>query len=177
VFEAAERIFKQLKSAGLRVKLDDRDETPGFKFNDWEMRGVPVRIEIGPRDVANSTVALARRDAPGKTGKSFVPQDGLVERVEGLLPEIQASLRKQAEDFQGSNIRECFTWDEVRDAVKDGDGWALAPLCDVPKNDERIREELTAKSLNFPLGQPEGEWTCVVSGQPVKERALIGKSY
>lgn len=175
VMHVADQLCRSLKASGLRVKLDDRDETPGFKFNDWEMRGVPVRVEIGPKDVANHSVALARRDMPGKAGKAFVSQDGLAERIHALLPEIHASLLQQAEAFQNSNIRECFTWDEVKEAVQDG--WALAPLEDNPRNDERIREELTAKSLNFPLDQPEGEWACVVSGSKVRERALIGKSY
>jgi prolyl-tRNA synthetase len=159
----------------LRIKLDDRDETPGYKFNDWEMRGVPVRIEIGPRDVANRSVMVARRDLPGKAGKSSVSLEGLSEHIHALLVEIHYSLLKQAEDFQNSNIRECFSWEEVREAVQDG--WALAPLDDNPANDEFIREQLTAKTLNFPLDQAEGEWPCVVSGKPVRERALIGKSY
>jgi prolyl-tRNA synthetase len=175
VFEAAERVFKSLKSAGLRVKFDDREETPGFKFNDWEMRGVPVRVEIGPKDVANNSVALARRDMPGKAGKSFVPQDGLTEKIKALLDEVQASLLKQAEDFLNSNIRACATLDEVREAVKDG--WALAPVLDDPAVDARLKEELQATNRNYPFEQAEGEWPCIVTGQPVHERALIGKAY
>jgi prolyl-tRNA synthetase len=175
VFEAADRIFASLKAAGLRVKFDDRDETPGFKFNDWEMRGVPVRVEIGSKDVANNSVALARRDIPGKAGKMFVPQDGLDERIKLLLNEIQASLLQQAKTFLHSNIRECNTWDEVREAVQDG--WALAPLVDDPAVDAKIKDEMQATNRNFPLGQAEGEWKCVVTGQTVRERALIGKAY
>ncbi|MCS7088914.1 MAG: proline--tRNA ligase [Thermoflexales bacterium] len=176
VMRVAEQLLNMLKAARLRVKLDDRDETPGYKFNDWEMRGVPVRVEVGPKDVANNTVGLARRDLPGKQGKVFVPQEGLAERIQALLVDIHNSLLKQAEDFLHSNIRECNTWEEVEEAVQDG--WALAPLEDNPANDEFIRNKLTGvKVLNFPLEQPEGEWRCVVSGKPVRERALIGKSY
>jgi prolyl-tRNA synthetase len=175
VFEAAARLFGTLKSAGLRVKLDDREETPGFKFNDWEMRGVPVRVEIGPKDVANNSVALARRDVPGKAGKSFVPQDGLAERIASLNDEIHTSLLRQAETFLHGNIRECATFDEVREAVKDG--WALAPLADAPAVDARLKEELQVTNRNYPFQQVEGEWECVVTGEPVRERALIGKAY
>ncbi len=84
--EVADRIFKELKAAGIRIKMDDRDNvSSGFKFNDWEMRGVPVRVEIGPKDVEKGSVALARRDKPGREGKSFVPQTDLASTVSGLL--------------------------------------------------------------------------------------------
>ena len=175
VFEVADRIFASLKAAGLRVKFDDRDETPGFKFNDWEMRGVPARVEIGPKDVANNSVALARRDVPGKAGKSFVPQDGLAERVKSLLDEIHVSLHAQADAFLKGNIRECATFAEVKEAVQDG--WALAPLLDDPAVDEKLKAELQATNRCFPFDQAEGEWKCVVTGQAVRERALIGKAY
>ncbi len=175
VFEAADRVFASLKAAGLRVKFDDRDETPGFKFNDWEMRGVPVRVEIGPKDVANNSVALARRDMPGKAGKMFVPQAGLDERIKLLLNEIQASLHQQAKAFLHGNIHTCNTWDEVREAVQDG--WALAPLLDDPAVDARIKDEMQATNRNFPFEQEAGEWKCVATGQLVRERALIGKAY
>jgi len=175
VFEVADRLLKELKVAGLRVKLDDREETPGFKFNDWEMRGAPVRVEVGPRDVVNGTVGLARRDKPGKEGKSFVAQAGLAAHIHTLLQDIHASLLAQAEQFLHANVRECNTWEEVKEATEDG--WALAPLEDNPAHDEFIRNQLTAKTLNFPIEQPEGEWRCVVSGKTARERALIGKSY
>ena len=107
VMEVADRIFKELKAAGIRIKMDDRDNvSSGFKFNDWEMRGVPLRIEIGPKDVEKGSVALARRDKPGKEGKSFVPQTGLDYAVSGLLIEIQDSLLKRATEFRDANIHD-----------------------------------------------------------------------
>jgi prolyl-tRNA synthetase len=182
VMEASERVFATLKAAGLRIKFDDRDETPGFKFNDWEMRGVPVRVEIGPKDVAKNSVALARRDlapgkseATGKAGKSFVPQDGLSERVRALLDEIHNSLHSQADAFLKSNIREVNSYAELKEAVQVG--WALVPLTDDPAVDAKIKEDTQATNRNFPLGQAEGEWNCVVTGQKVTERALVGKAY
>jgi len=175
VMETAARVFKTLKDAGLRVKLDDREETPGFKFNDWEMRGVPARVEIGPKDVANHSVALARRDVPGKPGKAFVPQDGLPERVIALLDEIQAGLLKQATAFRDANIREVNTYDELKAAVEDG--FALAPVVDDPEVDAKIKEETKATNRNFPLDQAEGEWKCIITGKPVRERALFARAY
>src|SRR5687767_14178291 len=86
VMEVANRIFAELKAAGIRLKMDEREGvTPGFKFNDWELRGVPVRVEIGPKDVDKGSVALARRDVPGRDGKSFVPQADLASTVSQLL--------------------------------------------------------------------------------------------
>jgi prolyl-tRNA synthetase len=175
VMPVADRIFAEMKAAGIRVKLDDSDQSPGFKFNEWEMRGVPVRIEVGPKDVANNSVALGRRDMPGKEGKSFVPQAGLVERVRVLFDDVQTSLFRQADTFLKSNIREANTFDELKDAVQDG--WALAPLVDDPSVDEKLKDELQVTNRNFPFDQDEGEWKCVVTGRTVNERALIGKAY
>jgi len=175
VMPVADRVFAQIKSAGLRVKFDDREETPGFKFNDWEMRGVPVRIEIGPKDVEKNSVALARRDRPGKAGKSFVSQDGLVEAIRALMDDIHSSLLTQAESFLAGNIREANTWDQMKEAVQDG--WALVPLVDDPDVDAKLKEELQVTNRNFPLEQTPGEWKCVVTGRTVTERALVGKAY
>jgi len=175
VFEVAGRVHAELKDAGVRVRLDDRDETPGFKFNDWEMRGVPLRVEIGPRDVASNSVALGRRDMPGKAGKSFVPQAGLSDKVKTVLADIHTSLLSQAEQFQNANIREVNTYAELKAAVEDG--FALAPVVDDPKVDAQIKDETKATNRIFPLQQAEGEWTCILTGRPVRERALFGKAY
>ena len=97
VLEAAAAIKQELSAHNLRVKLDDRDNlTPGFKFNEWELKGVPVRIEIGPRDLQNNTVMVGRRDIPGKEGKQITPRAGLAQRIDGLLAEIQANLLDRA---------------------------------------------------------------------------------
>ncbi len=97
VLEATTKIAHELSEAGFRIHVDRREgQSPGFKFNDWEMRGVPARLEIGPKDVQNGTAALARRDVPGKEGKQFVPQEGIAARVKYLLSSIQANMLKQA---------------------------------------------------------------------------------
>ena len=98
--------------------MDDRDNvSSGFKFNDWEMRGVPVRVEIGPKDVEKGTVALARRDKPGREGKTFVPQAGLDSAVKGLLDEIQASLLKRATEYRDTNIHDPKDYEELKKDV------------------------------------------------------------
>src|SRR5512136_1395730 len=103
VLETVRRVEGELKAAGIRVKVDDRTEvTPGFKFNDWEMRGVPLRIEIGPKDVEKGTVALARRDHPGREGKSFLPQAGIATSVLEVLADVQKSLLERATRFRDS---------------------------------------------------------------------------
>ena len=112
--EVADRVFTELKEAGIRVKMDDRDNvSSGFKFNDWEMRGVPVRVEIGPKDVEKGSVALARRDRPGKAGKSFVSQTDLAATVNRLLVDIQDSLLKRATEFRDANIHEPKDYEEL----------------------------------------------------------------
>jgi len=175
VMAVVDVVFRALKVAGIKVKLDDRDETPGFKFNDWEMRGVPVRVEIGPKDVANNSVALARRDVPGKAGKIFTPQEGLADKIKALFEDIHATLLRQAEAFLAANIREANTWDELKAAVQDG--WALTPLADDPAVDAKLKEELQVTNRNFPLDQAPGEWKCVVTGKTVSERALVSRAY
>ena len=107
VMEVADKVFAELKAAGIRIKMDDREEvTPGFKYNDWEMRGVPLRIEVGPKDVEKDSVALARRDVLGRAGKSFVSQDNLTATVTDMLADIQASMLKQATEFRDANIHD-----------------------------------------------------------------------
>ncbi len=125
VMETVQRVEAELKAAGIRVKVDDRTEvTPGFKFNDWEMRGVPLRIEIGPKDVEKGTVALARRDKPGREGKSFVPQAGLAAAVADLLVDIQKSLLERATAFRDSHIFDPKDYAELTEVVQNG--WAYS---------------------------------------------------
>jgi len=175
VFEAAEKVSSLLQDSQVRVKIDDRDETPGFKFNDWEMRGVPLRIEIGPREVTSNTVMLSRRDVPSKAGKRSTSRNGLVETISRLLGEIQSNLSTQAKTFHEANIREVNSYDELKEAVEMG--WALAPVIDDPEVDAKIKEETKATNRNFPLEQDNIERLCIISGKPTHERALFSKAY
>ncbi len=176
VMEAADRIFEELKAAGVRVKLDDRDNvSPGFKFNDWEMRGVPVRIEIGPRDVENRSAALARRDRPGKEGKSFVAQANLVPEVKGLLDTIQSSLLQRATEYRDAHIHEPAGYDEFKQIV--ADGWAYAWWCGSAECEAKIKEETRATTRCIPADQPEGHGSCIYCGRPASERVYFARAY
>lgn len=176
VMEAADRVFKLLKAAGLRIKFDDREEvTPGFKFNDWEMRGVPLRIEVGPRDVEKGSVALARRDKPGKEGKSFVPQQGLADTVAALLIEIQDSMLAHATAFRDANIHEPKDYDELKQIVQDG--WAFAWWCGSAECEAKVKEDTKASTRNIPLEQPGGSGQCVVCGKKAEQKVYFARAY
>lgn len=176
VMEAADRVFKELKTAGIRLKMDDRDNvTSGFKFNDWEMRGVPVRVEVGPRDVEKGSVAVARRDRPGKEGKSFVPQAGLASTVRGLLVEIQESLLKRATAFRDANIHDPKDFEELKKVV--ADGWAFSYWCESTECEARVKEEARATTRNIPFDQPEEAGICIVCGKLSKRKVYFARTY
>jgi prolyl-tRNA synthetase len=174
VMPVVEAIRKQLTDA-VRVKVDDRDDTPGFKFNDWEMRGVPLRIEVGPKDVDKGTVVLARRDVPGREGKSFVPQAGLLEAVQTLLATIQSDMLKRATEFRDANTHEPKDYAEFKVIIEDG--FARAWWCGERQCEADIKEETKATTRCIPLDQPGGSGVCVHCGQPATEVAIFGKAY
>jgi prolyl-tRNA synthetase len=177
VLEAVERLNRELTDANVRVHVDRRENlSPGFKFNDWEMRGVPVRMEIGPKDVQNNSVALARRDVPGKEGKQFVPQDGIVARMNELLKDIQANMLKQAAEFRDRNIHDVKNYDELKAVIEKG-GWARGWWRDSNDNEAQIKEETGATIRCFPLDQPGGTGKCLYTGQDADKIALFAKAY
>jgi prolyl-tRNA synthetase len=174
VMAVVERIRGVLSE--FRVHVDGREGlTPGFKFNEWEMRGVPVRVEVGPNDVAKGTVALARRDHPGREGKTIVPQEGLGANVADLLRDIHQSLFERAVQFRSSHMHRPRTYDEFRQAVQDG--WAEAWWCGEAACEAQIKEETKATTRNIPLDQPGGRGKCIHCGQPAGEIALFARSY
>jgi prolyl-tRNA synthetase len=176
VLEVADRVFAELKAAKIRVKVDDRDNvSSGFKFNDWEMRGVPLRLEIGPRDVEKGSVALARRDKPGREGKSFAPQAGLVPTVNGLLSEIQDAMLARATAFRDANIHEPRDYEELKSVV--ADGWAFSYWCESRECEAKVKEDTRATTRNIPLDQPEGYGTCIVCGKPAKKKVYFARAY
>lgn len=176
VMEVADRIFKELKAAGIRLKMDDRDNvSSGFKFNDWEMRGVPLRIEVGPKDVEKESVALARRDKPGREGKTFVPQAGLDSTVSLLLSEIQDSLLKRATEYRDANIHDPKDYEELKKVVQDG--WAFSYWCESRECETKVKEDAKATTRNIPLNQPDGEGTCIVCGRPSKRKVYFARAY
>ena len=176
VMPVIQKITTELKAAGIRLKLDDRDEfTPGFKFNDWEMRGVPLRIEVGPRDIANGTVAFARRDITGRDGKSFVPQENLALRVKEMLDTIQVNMLTKATAFRDENIHNVENYADLQDVVKEG--WAFARWCGNPHCEAQIKADTKASSRCIPLDQPGGTGPCVVCGQDSDQKAYFAKAY
>jgi len=176
VMEAANRIFAELKAAGLRLKMDDREEvTPGFKYNDWEMRGVPLRLEIGPKDLEKNSVALARRDKPGKEGKSFVPQANLATTGAEMLVDIQASMLAKATAFRDSHIHDPKNLDELVKVVQNG--WAYSWWCESKECETKVKALTKASTRCMPIDQPEGTGACIVCGAPAKHKVIFGKSY
>jgi prolyl-tRNA synthetase len=176
VMEAVEQTRRALTQAGLRVKLDDREGlTPGFKFNDWELRGVPLRLEIGPKDVAKGTVALARRDTPGKAGKSFVSAAGVAEAVSAALNDIHTSLYDRALAFRQANTYDPKDYAEFKQVMEKG--WAISWWCGDPTCEAAIKEDTKATTRCIPLEQPGGAGRCIRCGQPATEVAVFARAY
>jgi prolyl-tRNA synthetase len=176
VMDVARKIRADLAAADIRVKLDEREGlTPGFRFNDWEMRGVPLRMEIGPRDVAKGSVVLARRDRPGKEGKSSASRSGLPARVAKSLAEIQAALLERSTEFRDQNTHEPSDYAAFQKAVETG--FASAYWCGSATCEQRAKEETKATIRCIPLAQPKGQGRCIVCGQPAAEKAIFGKAY
>lgn len=124
--------------------MDDRTEvTPGFKFNEWELRGVPLRLEIGPKDVANHTVALARRDIPGREGKSFVSQEGIADTVSSILEAIQINMLVKATQFRDENIHQPQNYEEFKEIIA-ADGWCYVWWKQSVENEARVKEDTRA---------------------------------
>src|SRR5258708_4831469 len=164
VFESAKKIKEQLLKADVRVKVDEREgQSPGFKFNDWEMRGVPLRMEIGPKDVAKGSVVLARRDKPGKEGKTFVSQDGIALSVQEALTTIQKALFDRALAFRNTHTFEPKDLEEFRVAVEQG--FARSRWCGESRCEEQIKEATKATLRVIPLEQPGGIMPCISCGQ------------
>ena len=176
VMESVRRVEAELKAAGVRVKVDDRTEvTPGFKFNDWEMRGVPLRIEIGPKDIEKDTVALARRDKPGREGKSFVPQAGLAGSVADLLLDIQKSLLERATAFRDAHIFDPKDYAELTEVVQNG--WAFSYWCESPECETKVKEDTKATTRCIPLDQAEAPGKCIVCGKDAKHKVYFARAY
>ncbi len=174
VLEVADRIKDRLN--GFRIHVDRREGLrPGYKFNDWEMRGVPLRVEIGPKDIAQGTVALARRDQPGREGKRTIPQEGVEAAVEDLLGQIQASLYEEALAFQRANTHRPEDYETFKEVVQAG--WAHVWWCGEGECEAKIKEDTKATNRCIPLDQPGGQGTCIRCGDPASEMAIFSRAY
>jgi len=176
VLDACDTVSRTLTDAGMRVKLDARDEySPGWKFNEWELRGVPLRIEIGPRDVAREQVVAARRDRPGKEGKSFLPMAGLANAISDLLVQIQRDLFARALAFREAHTSEPTDYEAFSAAVESG--FARAWWCGSIACEDRVKEDTKATTRNIPFDQPGGTGRCIVCGAPASETAVFARAY
>jgi len=169
-------ILGKLGEAGVRTHMDDRDQSPGYKFNEWELRGVPVRLEIGPRDIEKGNCVLARRDVPGKGGKSFESQEGIVEKVTALLDEIQAALLEQATAFRDENIVDVENYDEFKKVIAEGK-WARGWWKENTENELKVKDDTGATLRCYPLDQPGGSGKSFFDGKGSDAIALFAKAY
>jgi prolyl-tRNA synthetase len=166
-----------LRAAGVRVSLDDREEfTPGWKFSEYEMRGVPLRVEIGPRDVKAGQAVLVRRDT---MAKETVPLASLTSRVPELLESIQAGLFSQAQAFLASNIRDAADYGRFKDILENERGFVRAPWCGDEACEDKIKEETMATIRVIPLDETEGRAAgpCVLCGRAGKAVAYFARAY
>jgi prolyl-tRNA synthetase len=176
VLTAVRGLAGRLKAAGIRVHVDDRPQvSPGFKFNDWELRGVPLRLEVGPRDLAAGTALMAKR--LGDEGKTSIPFDIAPEVVLAALEEFQEFLLRRATDFRDEHTVTVDTWDEFVAAV--ATGWARALHCGRPECEEDIKAATAATPRCIPLAAPAESGTCVRCHAPSAygKRVLFGRSY
>ncbi len=167
-------IIEALKAKGITVKYDDADnKRPGFKFADYELKGVPVRVVMGGRDLENGTVEIMRRDTLVKETVGF---DGLVERIEILLNDIQENIYKKAVAFRDAHIYECDNYEEFKEKVKDG-GFFLCHWDGTAETEAQIKEDTQATIRCVPFAFEQTPGTDMVSGKPSKCRVLIARSY
>ena len=175
VLSFAGRVRDALLAAGVRVKLDDRDQhTPGWKYNEWELRGVPVRVEVGPRDVAKESVVFVRRD---DRSKSFVPLAEVGTAMTALLEAVQQALFERARAFREESTRSADTLAALDDLLRRERGFVSAPWCGDSACELAIKAETSATIRNLPLDAPEEEGTCVRCDRPSRQRVLFARAY
>ncbi len=173
----AKEIMAELRKAGISVKYDDRDtQKPGWKFAEYELKGVPVRIALGPRDLENKTLEIARRDT--LTKESFQWEDmPIAEKIGGLLEEIQNGIYQKAFDFRKENTTEVNSWEEFKQVLEDKAGFLSAHWDGTPETEDKIKELTKATIRCIPLDQVLEQGVCVFSGKPSSGRVLFAKAY
>ena len=167
-------IIEGLRKRGITVKFDDADnKRPGFKFADYELKGVPVRLVLGARDLEQGTIELMRRDT---LEKETLPLEGIVEHVEQLLEDIQKNIFEKAKAFRDAHIYECDDYEEFKERIKDG-GFFLCHWDGTAETEARIKEETQATIRCVPFDVEQTPGTDMVSGKPSKARVIIARSY
>jgi prolyl-tRNA synthetase len=177
VLPKAREIHAQLSAQGIRVMLDDRDEyTPGWKFAEWEMRGVPLRLEIGPKDIEKSQVVLVRRDVR-ENNKLPTSMDGLAATVTSLLEEIQKALFNRAVKFREEHTTRASNYDEFKSLMEGRPGFVIAGWCGRADCEAQIKADTQATLRNIPFGAEKAAGTCVKCGRPAPGEAWFAKAY
>jgi prolyl-tRNA synthetase len=172
--EKAEAIVKNLKAMGISVKYDNADnKRPGFKFADYELKGIPVRLVLGARDLEKGIVEVMRRDTLEKENVSI---EGIEEYIKNLLDDIQKNIYQKAVTFRDAHIYECDNYDEFKERIKDG-GFFLCHWDGTEETEARIKEETQATIRCVPFMFEQTEGTDMVSGKPAKARVLIARAY
>jgi prolyl-tRNA synthetase len=174
ILDEARKLEKKIK-AEFRTKLDDREEfSPGWKYNEWELKGVPVRIEIGPKDVKNKQAVLVRRDT-GK--KQVVKVSKIIPEIKSLMDKIQKNIFERANDFLKKNTHKAKTYDELKSVLKTKGGIVQACWCGERTCEDKLKDDTGAKIINIPFKQEKLFSECIVCGKKAKVIANIAKSY
>ena len=174
VLPRAQEIRRELEAAGIRVTLDERDERPGWKFSEWEMRGVPLRVEIGPKDIEKSAVLVARRDT---REKQSLAMDGLAGSLRQLLDDIQRNLLDRARQFRDAHTQRADTFAAFKEAMEGRPGFVIAPWCGSAVCEAEIKAETQATIRNMPLQGTAPSGPCVHCASPAMAEAWFAKSY
>lgn len=169
-------IAEKLRAKGVSVKFDDRDtHKPGFKFAEWELKGVPVRFAIGPRDLENNTLEIARRDTGEK--ESFNLSEDIVAKVESLLNDIQDNIYLKALNFRKENTTEVNSYEDFKKVLDGNGGFVSAHWDGTPETEEKIKDETKATIRCIPIDRKEEAGVCIYSGKPSKGRVLFARAY
>ncbi len=175
IFEAGNKLYAEIKSAGIDIKFDNRDtHKPGFKFAEYELKGVPIRIAIGPRDLKNGSLEVARRDT---LEKKTYPQKGIIEVIKNLLDEIQTNIYEKAIAFRKEKTFIVDTYEEFKGIINGDGGFVLAHWDGTTETELKIKDETKATIRCIPSDSKEEIGNCVYSGKPSKQRVLFAKAY
>jgi prolyl-tRNA synthetase len=168
-------LIRELKAVGVRVKYDDNDNArPGWKFAEYELKGVPVRVAVGARDLENNTVELARRDTKVKENVSV---DGLADRIIKLLDDIQQSIYNKALAYRDANITKVDSWDEFVKVLEEKGGFVSAFWDGTEETEAAIKEKTKATIRCIPLDNPQEDGKCILTGKPATQRVLFAQAY
>jgi prolyl-tRNA synthetase len=175
ISELAKALSKELKQKNISVKYDDRDTLrPGFKFAEYEMKGVPVRLAIGGRDLENGTIEIARRDTKEK---QTISREGIVDHIENLLTDIQQNIYNKALKFREENTREANSYEEFKELLDTKAGFISAHWDGTSETEKRIKDETKATIRCIPLNNKPEDGTCIVTGKPSTQRVLFARAY